>query len=372
MPGGTSGLARDFSLFRRRGWLFIPAAILGVLSSLLFSDVAGDSNAVATMELDTVIQDIVLGGDRGLRIFEAQSMTGDPAFIEKVKAKIGDASFDYARFAISLAPISIADGVSRGILSVSVQDPDKLAAERYRQAFVEVFTEEYTQRDGLWRTRFLNSKRDVIESADAAYEKAYAAYVPAATAKGLSPDEIIRSAFVAGSLTERYNQEQAPLETELLAIEAALRDPAAAASGIQASAILGVTVPDGQAESALRQRRLILQSTIRGIKALRDPLSDGALGPEIGGMATNLRALGDIRRESYIRYNNAVVAITSAKSTIATSYSFSGGVSGTTRGRIAVGLAVTLVLGVLAVYGVEWFSQVRAGSLPGGDDDRSQ
>ncbi|MFN0096849.1 MAG: hypothetical protein ACKVVT_18985 [Dehalococcoidia bacterium] len=365
MPGGTSGLAGDISLFRRRGWLFIPAAVVGLIASLSFGNVAGESNAVASMALDTVIQDIVLGGDRGLRVFEAQSMTTDPAFIEKVKAKVGDPAFDYARFSIALAPISVADGVSKGIITVSVTDPDKLTAERYRAGFVEVFTEEYTAPAGLWRTRFLSKKQEVVDEAETRYQKAYDDYLAATKAKGLPGDEVLRSVFALGSLTERYNIEQVTLEVEAAAIDAALRDPATAASSVQAARILGVPVPEGQAETALKQRRAVITATLQDLAKRRDPLSDGAVGPSIRAMVDDLRSLADIRRESYVRLNNATVAVISAQSTIATSYTFSGGVSGTTRGKVAVAFAVTLVLGVVAVYGVEWFSQVRR-RLPAG------
>ena len=72
MPPGTSGLERDLNLVRRRAWLFIPFAILGILAALFVGRATGDSNAVASLTLDTTVHDLVAGGDRGLRIFEAQ------------------------------------------------------------------------------------------------------------------------------------------------------------------------------------------------------------------------------------------------------------------------------------------------------------
>src|SRR5690606_13901059 len=143
MPGRTSGLERDLSVLRRRGWLFIPFFILGLLAAISLGSLTGDSNAVARMTLDTTVHDLVIGGDRGLRIFEAQEMTNDPRLKERVVAETGDPDFDYSRFSISLAPISVADGISRGILTVSITDPDPDLAAAYRQAFVTVFTREY-------------------------------------------------------------------------------------------------------------------------------------------------------------------------------------------------------------------------------------
>src|SRR3990172_477600 len=118
MSGRTSGLERDLNLVRRRAWLFIPFLLLGLLLSFALGSLAGEANAVATMQLETVIHDLFTGGDRGLRIFEAQSMTGDAEFKSKVREAIGDPNFDYARYSVALQPISVADGVSRGTLTV--------------------------------------------------------------------------------------------------------------------------------------------------------------------------------------------------------------------------------------------------------------
>ena len=169
MPGRTSGLERDLNLVRRRAWLFIPFLVLGILIAVAFGSFAGDSNAVANMTIDTIVHDVVAGGDRGLRIFEAQAMVNDDRFKAKVIERIGDPNFDYSRFSVSLSPISVADGVSRGVLTVSVLDPAKVNAEKYRQAFVEVYSEEFTAQDGLFRQRFVDrrvrSNRDVLAAA---------------------------------------------------------------------------------------------------------------------------------------------------------------------------------------------------------------
>ena len=174
MPPGTSGLERDLNLVRRRAWLFIPFAILGILAALFVGRATGDSNAVASLTLDTTVHDLIDGGDRGLRIFEAQAMASDPRFREKVVAAIGNPDFDMGRFAISLSPISVGDGISRGILTVSITDPEKDDAERYRQAFVDVYIAEYTGDEGLFRSRFVETRRRTAERADERFWNAYA------------------------------------------------------------------------------------------------------------------------------------------------------------------------------------------------------
>src|SRR5512138_426995 len=106
MPPRTSGLQRDLNLLKRRWWVFIPFLLLGILIAVAFGSFAGQSNAVASMQLDTVIHELFSGGDRGLRIFEADAMTTDDEFKQKVIQATGDPNFDYARFSIALTPIS--------------------------------------------------------------------------------------------------------------------------------------------------------------------------------------------------------------------------------------------------------------------------
>ncbi|MEP6872122.1 MAG: hypothetical protein ABI939_09790, partial [Anaerolineaceae bacterium] len=104
----TSGLQRDLNLLKRRWWVFIPFLLIGVVIALSFGSFAGKANAVATMQLETVVQQLASGGDRGLRVFEAQSMASDSRFKQKVVDATGDPKFDYARFSIALTPISVA------------------------------------------------------------------------------------------------------------------------------------------------------------------------------------------------------------------------------------------------------------------------
>ena len=60
MPGLTSGLQRDINLVRRRAWLFIPFLFVGILAALFIGRLAGNANAVATMQLAVMVQLIAL------------------------------------------------------------------------------------------------------------------------------------------------------------------------------------------------------------------------------------------------------------------------------------------------------------------------
>ncbi|MBI2767836.1 MAG: hypothetical protein HYX53_18220 [Chloroflexi bacterium] len=358
---GSSGLQRDLNLVRRRAWLFIPFFILGLIIALAFGSVAGNSKAVASMQLETVVQDLVAGGDRGLRIFEAQSMTGDEKFKQEVITAIGDPNFDYARFSIALAPISVADGVSRGILTVSIEDPDKAKAEQYRQAFVDVFTKEYSTTDGLFRQRFVSKKQAVADLDEKTFQDAVAKLRPLAEAKGLPLDELVRSRqFSSAGLVQELNRQEANLQGELAQVEAALGGQGQP-SGVAASAILGQPVTDAQAAGALRDRQAVLNAAVAIVRQKRSGLSDVSLDSDFLAQLDSVRTLAETKNESYVRLNNARVAVTSAQSDIATSYSFSGGVAGSNIGRVAVVIAVTVVFGLAAIYLLEWLSQVRAG-----------
>lgn len=359
MPGVASGLQRDVRLVRRRAWIFIPFLIIGIFIAISFRSVAGDANAVASMQLETVVQDLVLGGDRGLRIFEAQSMTGDAEFKKKVVEATGNQNFDYARFSIALTPISVADGVSRGILTVSIQDANKAEAERLRAAFVTVFAQEYTSLDGLFRQRFISKKQAVADLAESDFESAAKALRPIIEAKGLPFDEVVRSQGGDATIIGELNRIEAKNLADTAQINAA-QAASGGVTGVQASVILGTTVTNEQAAAALTARKEILSSTIAQIRSVRISLSDVSFDKATLGELDRIRQLGAIKAESYIRLNNAKVAITGAQSSIDTSFSFSGGVAGTLYGRIAVAIAFTIVFGLIAIYGWEWLSQVRS------------
>lgn len=337
MPPRTSGLQRDLNLLKRRWWVFIPFLLLGILIAVAFGSFAGQSNAVASMQLDTVIHELFSGGDRGLRIFEADAMTTDAEFKQKVVQATGDPNFDYARFSIALSPISVADGVSRGVLTVSVKDDDKVLAEKYRQAFVDVFTKEYVELDGLFRRRFVAKKQQVVDEFNKQYDEAYAKLKPLAEAKGLPVDVIVRpSSITRSGLEDELNRQEADLRAELaLATSGATRDTA---------------------------REAQVNGAIKSLQAYRLSLSPSTFDPQLRELVDEVHTLGDLRNESYVRLNNARGAVVSAQSDIETSYSFSGGLSGSNAGRVAIALAVTVIFGLIAIYTIEWLTQIRSHS----------
>jgi hypothetical protein len=363
MPGAASGLSRDITLIRRRAWLFIPFFVVGLVLALFIGRVAGQANAVASMQLETVVQDLVFGGDRGLRIFEAQAFTSDEEFKAKVRARLNDPNFDFSRYNVTLSPISLADGVSKGVLTVSITDDSLVEAERLRSVWVEVFTEEYELSEGLFRTRFISKKQEVADLNEKLYQEAVEGLKPTAAAGGLALDELLRTRGIQGTIVEAYNREEASATRELAQITAVLANPSLI-TGLQASIVLGVPVADAGAEQALRGRQAVLTASIADLAKRRFAYSDAALGAEFVAALDNARALWDIKHESYVRLNNARVAVTSAQSTIDTSYSSAGGVSGTLLGRVAVVTAVTLVFGLIAIYLWEWLSQVRSKTEP--------
>jgi hypothetical protein len=358
MSPGASGLERDLHLVRRRAWVFIPFLILGVLIALALSRVSGDANAVATLQLETVVHDAVIGGDRGLRIFEAQSMTSSEPFKAKVRERLGDKTLDYARYSISLNPISVADGVARGVLTVAVVDPDKPTAERLRQAWVDTFVQEYSADDGLFRVRFLEKKQAVVKVAETFYQQTYDKLKPMAEAKGIPLDGVAASNNLQGSLPSELNKVEADLQRELAEIDGTL---AAGPTGALASLVLKQPVSDAEAPRLLQARKTALQSAIASIRKQRAAVSDGASGLEFQALVDALRGWGQIKDQSNIRLSNAYVAITSAESTVDTSYAISGGFTGTSKGRVAIILAITVVFGLIAIYTLEWLSQLRRG-----------
>jgi hypothetical protein len=361
MPPGTSGLERDLRLVRRRAWLFIPFAILGIFAALFVGRATGDSNAVASLTLDTTVHDLVIGGDRGLRIFEAQEMTNDDAFRQKVKDAIGDPNFDFGRYAISLAPISVADGISRGILTVSITDPEKANAEKYRQAFVDVFSNEYLTRDGLWRTRFVDRKAGVAERNEVTYLATYQKLKEVTASKPVNLDALLDTRSQNSPAAVAY-AEQAKLESQLAQIDGALgtisgASPSAAAA--VASSIIGQPVAAGDAQAVLTLKRAALAAAIQQFTKTATTVAEAQLDGDTLRLLDLARGLRQVKDESYVRLANAEVAVDSAESHMDTSYTFSGGLAGSLFGRVAVAIAVTIVFGLIAIYTVEWLSQAR-------------
>jgi hypothetical protein len=334
MPPQPTGLRRDLNLVRRRAWLFIPFFLFGIVVAYVFGSVAGDANAVATLTLDTVIQNVTPSGDRGFRIFEAESMTADPDFQQKVIERIGEDDFDYGRFSISLSPIAVADGVSRGTLTVSISDADKDKAEHYRDAFVAVFAEEYSNPEGLFRTRFIDNKQEVVDAAEANFQETYAVAAPLAEAADIPLVELIRPRF-----EDNFS----------------LLDALAEQEGIM-SGQLALARADGNGAEAQR-----LTVAIEDIRYQRDALNEANMEPELRTAIGDLRGANSARLDAYKALADARTAAASAQSDMETSYTFSGGLAGSLLGRVAVVIAITLVFGLIAIYSWEWLSQVRAG-----------
>ncbi len=366
MPPPTSGLDRDLRLIRRRGWLFLPFLVLGVVVAVVFNAVAGETNAVAEIELDTVIHDPGSAGERGLRIYEALSMTDDPEFAARVIAVIGDGAFDYGeRFAVELTPASVAPGVSRGVLTVSVKDRQRGAAERYREAFVSVFEQEFLDLDGLFRQRFVESVEHVAAEAEAHFVAAYAELWAATAERGIPVDELFRSRQGTNPL-DSLNVQEAELRKELAHAEAALA--AARTAGLSetataslAAGVIGEEVRAGDGEVVLAAYAASLETALASISGRIAALSDGSLDPALLAKLDEVRALDWAKETAWLRVVNARVAVESTESWMHVERTVSGGLGGSVAGLIAVTLALTLVFGLIAIYTVEWLAQVRRG-----------
>jgi hypothetical protein len=361
MSPETSGLQRDWQVVRRRWWVFIPFAVLGLLAAFAIGAVSGGSTAVATMTLDTTVHDLVIGGDRGLRIFEAQAMTADPAFKQRVIDAIGEPDFDYARFSVSLSPISVGDGISRGILTVSINDADKARAERYRKAFVDVFTREYTEPDGLFRTRFVDRRRDVARQAEQEYQAAYQRLAAAVAGKNVDLAALVETRGDTNPLVF-VTEQRAVLERQLAEARGALASIGGAspeAAAAVASAVIGQPVQAGQAQAALAARVASLEAALSTFEQIAPAIPEQQLDGETQALLNEVRGLRQVRDSAFVNLGNAQVAVGSAESRIEVAYAFSGGLTGSLVGRVAVALAVTVIFGLVAIFTLEWLSPSR-------------
>lgn len=365
MSAGATGLERDLNLLRRRAWVFIPFFLLGLVLAFFLAGVAGKTNAVASIQLETVVHEVFTGGDRGLRVFEAQAMTADQEFKQKVRARIGDENFDYARFNISLTPQGVADGVARGVLTVSIKDDEKATAERYRQAWVDTFITEYTSPDGLFRRRFLEKREAVALALESEYQAALQNLKDMARSLNVAaPLDHLILRDRAGTLMEDLSQQEAELIAGRAEAQAALSAAQGASPEVAAALatnILGAPVSSAQAVAALKARADTLDAAIASLRQLQAGYSDASLDPEFLRALDYVRALDQLKVDGFGRLANARGSVTSAESTADTSYSFSGGATGTMVGRVAIVLAVTIVFGLIAIYTLEWLSQVRRG-----------
>jgi hypothetical protein len=368
MTGHTSGLERDLRLVRRRAWLFIPFFFLGLLVAFAFGSLAGKSNSVATIQLETVVHQVFAGGDRGFRIFEAEAMTKSQPFKDKVIAATGDPKFDYARYTISLAAIAVGDGVASGTLTVSVRDDDKATADRLRKAFVDVFTHEYTAQDGLFRTGFVASRAEVAAAAEQQYQAAYTNLKTLAQAKSITaPLDQIALHRRDGGLAEQLSRTEADLQAQLAEVQGAIK--AVSGSGVNAevaaaiaSSVLKTPVASVNAPGVLAAKEQALVGAITALRQQRASFADGAFDAEFLSALDRVRGLDQLKEDAHGRLVDTQAAVVSAESSAEPTYSASGGLAGSTGGKGAVVIAVTIVFGLIAIYTLEWLSQIRRGA----------
>ncbi len=361
MSRGTSGLSGDLEVLRRRAWLFIPFGVAGLAAALFIGSFSGEYGAVAQLSLDTSVHDLVAGGDRGLRIYEAQQMTGDPRFREKVVQATGHPDFNFGRFSIGLVALTVAEGTSRGVLTIGIRDPDKALAERYREAFVSVFVAEFTAKDGLWRTRFLETRRRTADETAAKFDEVYRRLKARTDPLGVYLPPLLEHRGWSSPGLADY-QEQASLRRQLADVRGALEAikgiPEGAAAAVAASA-LGQPVPAGDATAALTARKKSLESALAEVRENPGYFPEEQLDLETQRLLDEARSLRIMKDEANARLANALIAVNTAEGFVAASYSSSGSRAGSLPGRIAVALAITIVCGLIAIYAVEWLSPGR-------------
>jgi hypothetical protein len=173
-------------------------------------------------------------------------------------------------------------------------------------------------------------------------------------------DELVRPVGLTDSLVGQLNIEDARLRSELAEVEAALL---AGGSDIQAAAILETEIPPGAGRAALEERAAILRAAINEVESRRVAVSDTSFSLETLRLIDEARGAWNARAGAFERLNNARVAVIASQSSAEVTLTSSGGVAGTPLGRAAVVVAVTVVFGLIAIYLVEWLSQVRAGAV---------
>jgi hypothetical protein len=193
------------------------------------------------------------------------------------------------------------------------------------------------------------------------FQKAYAALKAAAPA-GVNVDILLETRGQEAPSVVIYEQ-MTQLQVQLAQVEAALSTGASsspAALGAVASSILGQPVAAADAQSALTLKQAQLTAAIVALQKSTPVIAEAQLTPEVLSLLDKARGSRAVKDESYIRLANARVAVLSAESHIDSAYTFSGGLAGSLTGRIAVGLAVTIVFGLIAIYTLEWLSQARS------------
>lgn len=368
MTGRTSGLQQDVAIVRRRAWLFLPFLVLGILVALaLHQRSSGTSSAQTTMQLQTSIYDLASGGDQGFKVYDAQAMTRLPEFRKEVIDKIGDQDFNYARFGIILNPNVTTEGVSSGNLVVTISAGSRADAQKYLQAFIDVFQKEFTAEDGLFRTQFVKQQQAVADAAGAQYDAAYQELQQMAQSAGITaPLSQLASGDQSGGYLDQLAQNRADLATQQAEAQAALDAVGSAGSGAAgaiASSVLGQPVSAGDAAAALQARVDSLDAAIKAVDAELSAASGTSLPADLRAQVDKVRALDTARRSASNDVANAQAAAASAFTSADPSTTYSGGNVASPLALIAIVIGITIIFGLVAIYLLEWLSQVRAGDL---------
>lgn len=363
MTPRTSGLQRDVQIIRHRAWLFLPFLALGIIVAVVFSRVGGNTTASATMQLQTAVSDVVSGAS-GFEIYQAQAMTRLPQFRQEVLQAIGDKSFDYSRFNIVLNPNVASGGVSSGNLVVTISDSQVANAQKYVSDFVTVFTREFTSATGLFRTMYVQQQQAVATAAEEQYTQAYQRLQTLASQAGVT---VPASQLVSGSsqstpYSTELAQKRADLAAQQTEIQSALASLAGASPGTAAgvaSSILQEPVTAADAMSTLQAASATLSSAIKTIDAELGTASGSALPTDVRAQLDKVLALGAMRNAAATYVANAEITVNSALSTVDASYTTSGGHLNSKLGLAAIALGITVVFGLIAIYLIEWLSQLR-------------
>ncbi|MBN9492680.1 hypothetical protein J0H33_04950 [bacterium] len=368
MTGRTSGLQRDVEIVRRRAWVFIPFFVLGLIVAIvLHQRSSGTSSATSTIQLQTSIYDLASGGDQGFKVYDAQAMTRLPEFRQEVIDKIGDKSFDYSRFAIILNPNVTTEGVSSGNLVVTITDASRAKATTYQHAFVDVFTKEFTSPDGLFRTHFVKQQEAVATAADQQYQAAYQKLQQAVQQAGIDvPLSQLANSDQTGGYLDQLAQDRANTAAELARTDAAIQTvggDASGAGGAVASSVLGQPVAGADAAAALKQHALVLGDAIKTIDTQLGAATGTTLPAGLGAQVQQVRALDAARTTAARDVANAQAAVASAFSSADATNTASGGNVSSLLALVAIVIGVTVVFGLIAIYLLEWLSQLRAASV---------
>lgn len=360
----ASGLERDLSLIRRRGWVFAPFLLVGIALAVVAGTLGGDSTASASLELETLVYGVPAGADRGLRVFEAQAMTRDRAFQDMVRQEAGEPGLDFGRYSISLIAPAVSEGLSQGTLNVSISDSDQDVAARLRDAFVEVFTREFLEEDGLFRQRHVERQRGVAETIEREFNVRHDELRALAEQSGVDNYEQLIAVGGENSPVDELNMQIADLSRELAEVEGALAVvsggvPEGVAAAI-ASSTLGQPVSGSDAAGALTAWRDALVEAMGRLQERHLAISGAGLDADLRQALDEVRALARLRETAYERVADANVAAASAQTSVETSTSLAGPRELSLPALVAVAVASAIVLGLIAIFALEWFSGLRA------------